>query len=118
MKKVIILLSLVAFFGCKKETTKPEPIYDDRVQSGWYVGVDRPDNKMYVNKPDTNLVRIDIYRNNTQFSYNCRRYNNSVGYEFPNSNKVVRFRTANFDGKLGYVIVGDTLVGVNFVKIF
>ena len=116
IKTLLFAGILLLTISCKKEEPKKEPFYDDIVKVGWYFNLDRPNERILVTRPDSLMVNLSIWANNQGYGFILRRYKGSVGYEVPFSTKVIRFQEITEDGKLGYVIVGDTFAGRRFFK--
>ena len=114
MKKYLIALLILAVASCSNDVKveTPEPYYDDFVTKGYYFNRDRWGTSFAANYPDSPSIQLAIGIDNHINSWNIRRYNNQVGYEWVVTNKRLRFRKTD----KGYVIVGDTLEGWAFEK--
>lgn len=106
------MLVLLAMFSCKKEEPKKEPFYDDFVNVGEYINLDRWGTSMQVLKTDSTMLWLNVGTGTSITQYVLRKNRSSAGYEWPYSYKIVRFKKTD----LGYEIAGDTLQGWFFKR--
>ena len=113
--KRLLTICLVIFLSisCKKDKEEvPPPYYDEFVLPGDYYCPDRWGTGMIVLKHDSSRLQLSMGQGRSITEHILRKYNYKAGYEFPASFKILRFQKTD----KGYVIAGDTLEGLNFIK--